>query len=84
MGRARDLGDPQSLIDLVSDKAKKIAATVRILNLGATASPDEQKEGRQQVFNAVSGHRETLDPAGCPVDQHQQVEGRRDPLPLPH
>jgi hypothetical protein len=44
MGRSRDLGNTESLIDLVSEKAKQISATVGVQDLGATTAPNEQKK----------------------------------------
>jgi hypothetical protein len=53
MGRSRYLGDTESLIDLVSEEAEQVAATVGVQDLGATPAPNEQKESRQQVLSAV-------------------------------
>ena len=92
MRRARDLGDTEALIDLVSEKAKQIAATVRIQNLGAPTPPNEQKKGRQQVLSAVTDHRKTLSsgrpgrlaPASKYSPQALPGVGQQGRLPPPH
>ena len=67
VGRSRDLGNTESLVDLVSEEAKQIAAAVGVQDLWATPAPNEQEESRQQVLGAVVDHRVRFGPARCAV-----------------